>query len=237
MGSGLDAEGRGRRAAEWPRISTPTGDPAQQLPEWQDSLDRVETSKSWDWSKKLIDPVKWIRLDTPRAQVDAPSPLPAPGRTRGITKSQLLEWLSAWKKRILPTLTTWSKRARSLSAQMFLITTVLLANISLTIFANVHYPSSGAVGLIYRGTCDEVNTINAWLHVLISILSMLMLSASNYCMQLQVSPTRANLDEAHHAGDWLDIGLHTLRNLRYVRGWRRVSWAILAFTSLPISLL
>lgn len=120
---------------------------------------------------------------------------------------------------------------------MFLVSIVLVANISLTVFANVRYPSSGAVGLIYQGTCAEVNSLNSWLHVPISILSMLMLSASNYCMQLQVSPTRASLDEAHGAGDWLDIGLHTLRNVRYARGWRRISWAILALTSLPISVL
>lgn len=151
-----------------------------------------------------------------------------------VQQSKCLETL---ERRVSPIFRKWSKRAQSLAAQMFLVTVVLLANISLTVLANVRYPSSGAVGLIYQGTCGEVNTLNSWLHVLISILSMLMLSASNYCMQLQVSPTRANLDEAHRAGDWIDIGLHTLRNLRYVRGWRRMSWAILALTSLPISLL
>lgn len=130
-----------------------------------------------------------------------------------------------------------SKRSQSLAAQMCLVSLVLAANVCLTGVAHVRYPSAGAVGLIHQGPCEDVNALNSWLHVLISVLSMLMLSASNYCMQLQVSPTRATLDEAHRAGQRQDIGLHTLRNLRYVRGWRRVSWAILAVTSVSISLL
>lgn len=121
---------------------------------------------------------------------------------------------------------------------MVLVSVVFLANVGLTIYANVRYPSGGAaVGLIHEGSCDEVNHLNSWLHVLISVLSMLMLSASNFCMQLQVSPTRANVDEAHAEDGWVDVGLHTVQNMRYVRGWRLARWAILALTSIPINML
>ncbi len=64
-----------------------------------------------------------------------------------------------------------------------------------------------------------------------------MLMASNYCMQLQAAPTRKNLDKAHEAEDWLDIGVPSLRNLRYIGNWRRFSWLLLALSSLPVHLM
>lgn len=155
-----------------------------------------------------------------------------------LTSTQRLsKWVGSVKKWSVSAFEKWSKRAQTLTAQILLVSLIFLANICLTIFANLRYPNYGAVGLIYEGSCNEVNALNLWLHVAISILSTLMLSASNYCMQLQVSPTRTNVDEAHRVGRWVDIGLNTLRNMRYVRGWRRISWAILALTSIPINLL
>lgn len=133
---------------------------------------------------------------------------------------------------------TWvSKRSRSLVAQIILVSVVLIVNLSLTIYANFHYPSVEAVGILYKGDCDTVRKLNLWLHLLISVLSTLMLSASNFCMQVQSAPTRADIDVAHGKGTWLDIGLHSPRNFIYIRGWKRISWAILAITSLPINTL
>lgn len=133
---------------------------------------------------------------------------------------------------------TWvSKRSRSLVAQITLVSAVLIVNVSLTIYANFTYPSVEAVGVLYKGDCSTVRKLNLWLHLLISILSTLMLSASNFCMQVQSAPTWADIDVAHGKGTWLDIGLHSPRNLFYIRGWKRVSWAILGVTSLPINML
>lgn len=130
-----------------------------------------------------------------------------------------------------------SKRSRSLVSQIILVSAVLVTNSSLTIYASFRYPNSEAVGVLYKGDCDEVRKLNLWLHFLISVLSTLMLSASNFCMQVQSAPTRADVDKAHQQGNWLDIGLHSPRNLVYIQGWKRVSWAILGITSLPINML
>lgn len=171
-----------------------------------------------------------------RSDVVSPT-LDCMGKGRRSTIISTSNWFHVGKKRIIRHSEKFSKRARSLIAQMFLVSVVFVTNICLAIYANLRYPTSGAVGLIYEGRCSEVNALNLGLHFLISTLSMLMLSTSNYCMQLQMSPTRADVDEAHRDGNSVDIGLLTLRNMRYVRGWRRVSWAILAFTSLPINVL
>lgn len=133
---------------------------------------------------------------------------------------------------------TWvSKRSRSLAAQIILVSAVLVINFSLTLYANFKYQSVEAVGLLYKGDCNTVRKLNLWLHLLISVLSTLMLSASNFCMQVQSAPTRANIDAAHSKGSWLDIGLHSPRNFIYVKGWKRVSWLILGITSVPINML
>lgn len=132
--------------------------------------------------------------------------------------------------------------------QISLISAILAANLALTIFAVTHYGSQNGVGTIYEGDCNRVKTLDQWLHLLINLLSTGMLSASNYCMQLQAAPTRADIDRAHQArsheenrahqeGQWLDIGVPSLRNLRYISAWRRVAWALLAISSIPIHLM
>lgn len=64
-----------------------------------------------------------------------------------------------------------------------------------------------------------------------------MLSASNYCMQLQAAPTRANVDRAHTDNRWVDIGVPSLRNLKFIGNWRRFAWVLLAFSSVLIHLM
>ncbi|GKT41615.1 uncharacterized protein ColSpa_01796 [Colletotrichum spaethianum] len=130
-----------------------------------------------------------------------------------------------------------SKRSRALMIHIGIISSVLIANLSVTIFAYSRYGSKNGVGLIYQGDCSTVQQLDRWLHLLINLLGTGMLSASNFCMQLQAAPTRENIDAAHEKGKWLDIGIPSLRNLKYISDWQRVSWALLALTSIPIHLI
>ncbi|RYP92686.1 hypothetical protein DL770_001199 [Monosporascus sp. CRB-9-2] len=130
-----------------------------------------------------------------------------------------------------------SRRSRTLVVQIILIATILFTNFGLTVFAVSQYGSSNGVGLIYDGDCDTVRALDLWTHLLINLLSTGMLSASNYCMQLQAAPTRANVERAHNDGKWLDIGVPSLRNLRYISIGRALSWALLAFSSVPVHLM
>lgn len=121
--------------------------------------------------------------------------------------------------------------------QIAVIIAILVSNFALTVFAVRQYDSDRGVGLIYEGDCTTVAKLNLWLHLLINLLSTGMLSASNYCMQLQAAPTRKNIDAAHRADKWLDIGVSSLRNLKHINGWRKLSWFLLAFSSIPIHLM
>lgn len=131
----------------------------------------------------------------------------------------------------------FSRRSRALMVQIGIIGFILMTNLSVTIFAVKSYGSRNGVGLIYEGDCSTVKRLDQWLHLLINLLGTGMLSASNYCMQLQAAPTRENVNAAHAKHKWLDIGIPSLRNLKYLSMWRRCSWALLALTSIPIHLM
>ncbi|KAF1945579.1 hypothetical protein EJ02DRAFT_338180, partial [Clathrospora elynae] len=56
------------------------------------------------------------------------------------------------------------------------------------------------------------------LHLIINVFSTMVLAASNYTMQILHSPTREEIDSAHSRGQWLNIGLLSIRNLPYISG-------------------
>jgi hypothetical protein len=129
-----------------------------------------------------------------------------------------------------------SKRSLALLLQVGLIGAIFATNLFILVYASHEYPTRDGVGLLFAGDCDTVKTANRWLHLLINVLSTGMLSASSYCIQLQASPTRADVDRAHKMNKWLDIGAPSFRNLRYIGRWRLISCIVLAASSLPIHL-
>jgi hypothetical protein len=116
-------------------------------------------------------------------------------------------------------------------------TTVLFVNLLLTVWASVKFGLDGGIGTMYQGACATVSAWSFWLHILINGLSSILLSASNYTMQCVTAPTRRECDLAHARGDWLDIGVPSVRNLSRISWQRRIMWALLAFSSTPIHLL
>ena len=56
-------------------------------------------------------------------------------------------------------------------------------------------------------------------------------------MQCLSSPTREEVDKAHNLGQWLDIGIPSIRNLRRISRRRLVLWWLLAGSSIPLHLM
>jgi hypothetical protein len=113
---------------------------------------------------------------------------------------------------------SWKRRHFSgykvgVSGGAVLVALVLLLNIAFTIVAVVRYKIPAGMPLLYQGSCERVNLISLWLHLLINLLSSALLSVSNYCMQILSAPTRAEVDDAQTKRDWLEIGLQSARNL------------------------
>ncbi|KAF8247747.1 hypothetical protein K440DRAFT_292787 [Wilcoxina mikolae CBS 423.85] len=80
--------------------------------------------------------------------------------------------------------------------------------------------------------------MSIWIHFGINALGTLTLSGSNYTQQALMSPTREEVDWAHNAGNWLDIGVPSVRNMwRGVSRRRALLWWCIGITSLPMHLL
>lgn len=110
---------------------------------------------------------------------------------------------------------------------------IFMVNVTLAVVLRTIYSvASNGIGELYQGSCDKVQSYSSWLHLGINILSTLLLRASNLCMQLLSAPTRKELDQAHRAGQWMDIGVPSLRNLRRISKRRVATWAVLGISSL-----
>src|SRR5690242_12029700 len=105
---------------------------------------------------------------------------------------------------------------------------VLVLNLVLMIWASIRGRSND--GHIFKGSCATAKRYNMGLHVVINVLSTLLLGASNYSMQCLSAPTRKISDQAHQKGRWVDIGVQSLKNLRWSVTWKRVVWALLALS-------
>ncbi|CAO2650076.1 Nn.00g013680.m01.CDS01 [Neocucurbitaria sp. VM-36] len=114
---------------------------------------------------------------------------------------------------------------------------VFLINLIVTIWGST--ATLTEKGVFLDGECAYIKKLNSGLHVLINILSTILLSGSNYCMQCLSAPTRAEVDWAHGnmRRTWLDIGVPGLRNLRHISRWRSFLWCLLGLSSFPLHLL
>ncbi|CAI6338008.1 unnamed protein product [Periconia digitata] len=113
-------------------------------------------------------------------------------------------------------------------------TVVFLVNLIMTIVCATF--EGDHEGTLYVGDCEKVKQINKGMHILINILSTVLLSSSNYCMQCLSAPTRRDIDVAHAKGKWMDIGVLSVRNLRRISKKRVMLWALLGLSSLPLHL-
>jgi hypothetical protein len=112
---------------------------------------------------------------------------------------------------------------------------VFVINLVITVWRLATHAESR--GILKEGECGHIKSLNSGLHVLINVLSTILLSGSNYCMQCLSAPTRGEVDKAHAARKWLDIGVPSVRNLRHINPWRTVLWFLLGMRYVPLHLL
>lgn len=129
----------------------------------------------------------------------------------------------------------------SLRAALFLLSGLLVVTAAATMWASLaRSPTSGGVGTLSKGGCGSIRAKNAGLHVIINAVAALTLAATCLSMQLLTAPTRAEVDRAHLARRWLEIGVMGLRNLHGRGGvdLRRLAlWCLLGLSTVPVALL
>ncbi|KAL8700901.1 MAG: hypothetical protein Q9201_005196 [Fulgogasparrea decipioides] len=115
-------------------------------------------------------------------------------------------------------------------------TIVFLINLVLTTWAAANYGVQEGIGTIHDGSCSRTKNMSLWLHLAINVLSTTLLGASNYCMQCLSAPTRKEMDRAHQRCIRLDIGVPSVRNLRFISWKRSLLWLLLVSSSVPLHL-
>ena len=116
-------------------------------------------------------------------------------------------------------------------------TIVLLCNITIIIIGSTRdYDKDGVADLI-KGDEPSVSQWNTVLHVIINALSTVLLSSSNYTVQVLSSPTRGILIKPIRGIRWLDIGILSLRNMRALPRKRTWLCLLLSLSSIPLHLL
>lgn len=119
---------------------------------------------------------------------------------------------------------------------------VFLINLSVVIWVGVQLSKvtstvHSTILTLRRGDCQDVERINVWVHFAINAVSALLLSASNYCMQCLSAPTRKEINKTHARGEWLDIGVPSIRNLKAIGKRKLFFWWFLGLSSIPLHLL
>lgn len=114
---------------------------------------------------------------------------------------------------------------------------VLAINLTFLVSVRMKYGSNDGQGIIYEGDCHITGRITIASHLFINIIGSLLLSGSNYTMQVLLSPSREEVDKAHENRRWLEIGTHSLRNFIHVNKARSILWTILALSSVPFHLM
>lgn len=124
-----------------------------------------------------------------------------------------------------------------LATQTTLAFVVFLANIAWTVWATKSHPASGVIGSLSIGRCSRIRNVNIGIHLLLNIFSSLFLGAGNYCMQILVAPTGAEVLSAHDSGTYFDIGIHSIHNLRRINWNRKLLWLGLGICSTLLHLM
>ncbi|KAF7510338.1 hypothetical protein GJ744_006834 [Endocarpon pusillum] len=116
-------------------------------------------------------------------------------------------------------------------------TIAFLLNLTILIWFSSTLKFERGVAQVFTGDCYRAERMNTWAHFGINAVSTMLLSGSNYCMQILSAPTRMEIDTAHAKKKWLDIGVPSVRNLKNVAKWKVVMWCLLGLSSLPLHLL
>ncbi|KAF4889529.1 hypothetical protein CGCF415_v009850 [Colletotrichum fructicola] len=86
----------------------------------------------------------------------------------------------------------------------------------------------------HKAPCSDIDVANTLIHLPINTVSTLVLASSNFFIQILNSPSRTAVDKIHTKGQWLDIGILSLRNAFHLSRWKLCVCLGLFLTSIPI---
>ncbi|KAF4499899.1 hypothetical protein FAGAP_3900 [Fusarium agapanthi] len=132
-------------------------------------------------------------------------------------------------------LSGWRKTAFYLTILASILTIFLVT----ALVMSRHVVNGGGASIfgetaILNDSCDKISRANLWIHLAINIIGTGVLGSSNFFMQVLVAPTRQDVDRAHASKRWVEIGVHSIHNFRFISKRRIFLWALFSLTSIPL---
>ena len=124
-----------------------------------------------------------------------------------------------------------------LKTQQGLAVTVMIVNLTLTIWAFLKHKPVKGVGTLFTGSCTLASRLNIGVHMLLNVVSTLFLGAGNYCMQILVAPSKQEVAAAHEKRNFLDIGVPSVHKLWSIERLRTFLWVAIGITATLLHLL
>lgn len=170
---------------------------------------------------------------------------PQKAHKSGFGQKKIAVWWKSFIKpfRRLEDLFKEHKRVILLYAYITAAALTFLLNLIVTIVLSLRFQNSEDTERyrpnphLFGGDCPYAENLNRGLHVVINIISTVLLYCSKSAMQILLAPTRSEIDTAHLARRWLDVGISSRRNFKSARRGQKLAWTLLAVSSLPLHLL
>jgi hypothetical protein len=130
-----------------------------------------------------------------------------------------------------------SGRTVSLRFLATCVAMILILNVAVLIYSAKRGPSTSASLLVAQDQCSTIKKLDVGLHALINVLGILALAAVGGFITALSSPSREDLNRAHRVGAWFDIGVPSIRNLKYIGRTRKYMCIIIYLLSFPIHIM
>lgn len=76
---------------------------------------------------------------------------------------------------------------------------------------------------LFTGSCSQATRINWISHAVINVVVVILIVGANYVFQVLSSPTRSEVTDAHQYKQWLEIGIPSVRNFKFISRGRSIS--------------
>lgn len=132
---------------------------------------------------------------------------------------------------------SWRASALALLFAASVTTITLFSLLLASLFKLGHgWGSLGGTARLFSGSCSKFSQLNLGAHMMINAVSTGLVASSNFFMRALITPTREDMDRAHERSRFVEIGVLSLRNLRFVSPGNVILWVLLATTSVPLHL-
>lgn len=115
---------------------------------------------------------------------------------------------------------------------------VLLAFVACVVISAARGGKHGTGDLdLYSGKCSHAKNAHRGLQAALAVIALSLSICFEFFLRLACAPTVADLRRAHRNGRSLDIGIHSLRNMRYISSSRRLLWLFLLLSAISLQVL